>query len=224
MTRHLLIWSVVAALCGVAFWLLKPAPQLTGTFATAMLPWNIEAHADGTSTVFGLRLEQTTVAEAVQTLGGDHELGIIAGTGGSLALEIYFSRFSAGPLEAKLIVGVQATANDLQAMQLAAADVSITSTGARKFRLNRSDYERALGWTVKSLTLVPAANLSEEILQARFGEPATRVRVNDTEQHYLYPAAGLDITLNREGKEVLQYVAPRSFAALSLPLHKAAGE
>jgi hypothetical protein len=37
-------------------------------------------------------------------------------------------------------------------------------------------------------------------------------------EHFLYPAKGLDLILDRKGKEVLQYVAPRDFARLREPL------
>ena len=36
--------------------------------------------------------------------------------------------------------------------------------------------------------------------------------------HWLYPVKGLDVVVREEGKEVLQYVAPREFERLARPL------
>ena len=56
--------------------------------------------------------------------------------------------------------------------------------------------------------------------------PAAFDRVNNASclpasegaEHLLYPELGLDLILNPEGKEILQYVAPRDFRRLQAPL------
>jgi hypothetical protein len=42
--------------------------------------------------------------------------------------------------------------------------------------------------------------------------------------HWLYPEKGLDIVVSDDGKEVLQYVAPRDFRQPVAPLRRAAAE
>ena len=52
----------------------------------------------------------------------------------------------------------------------------------------------------------------------RFGPPAQRIRGNEHLEHWLYPALGLSLALDSQGKEVLQYVAPAQFGQLRDPL------
>jgi hypothetical protein len=186
----------------------------------ANLPWQIDTHADQTSSVFGLTLEHTTVADALQTLGEDHELGIISDSNDNSGLEIYYSHFKTGPLQAKLIIAVQADQTQLIQMQENASSASFTSSGSRKFLLNENDLQNIRHWPIASLNLIPAASLDEDIILARFGQPSERIRVDENSEHFLYPDRGLEVVLNQEGKELLQYVAPRSFEKLSAPLQQ----
>jgi hypothetical protein len=48
--------------------------------------------------------------------------------------------------------------------------------------------------------------------------------VSEKRVHLLYPEKGLDVVVDSDGKELLQYVAPRNFAELREPLHKPDGE
>lgn len=212
---------LLAIVCIAGYWLLQPDSEQSPPPRSMPLPWEIETHADGTSSVFGLQLETTTVAAALQLLGEDHELGIISDQQDRSGLEIYYSHFRAGPLKAKLILGVTAEQAELEKMQAAASVASYTSSGSRKFLLNESDLARIQQWPIASVTLIPAAQLDKDTIVARFGPPAKQVVVDDEETHFLYPEKGLDITHNSEAKELMQYVAPRSFEKLLLPLNSA---
>ena len=48
-----------------------------------------------------------------------------------------------------------------------------------------------------------------------------RIHVSEKRVHLLYPDKGLDVVVDSEGKELLQYVAPKDFALLREPLLKA---
>jgi hypothetical protein len=58
---------------------------------------------------------------------------------------------------------------------------------------------------------LPTFDLDEEITRARFGMPAEVLPVSAQEQHLLYPVLGLDLVLNADGKDVLQYLSPDDF-------------
>ncbi len=182
------------------------------------LPWNIEINADGTSNVFGITLEHTTVDELLQLHGIDHELAIISDSEDYSGLEIYYSHFPIGPLQGKLIARVRASQQQLDSMQAAAASSSYTGSGSRKFLLSENDLAQIQNWPIDSISYLPSARLDESIVLDRFGEPAERVSGEENIEHFLYPSRGLDIVINSDGKELLQYVAPRSFSALADPL------
>jgi hypothetical protein len=88
----------------------------------------------------------------------------------------------------------------------------------RKYTLAAADLQTAMQAPIQSLSFIPQANLDEATAVGRFGQPAERVRSNDHVEHFLYPGKGLDLVLDTEGKELLQYVAPARFALLRAPL------
>lgn len=184
------------------------------------MPWQIETHPDGTSTVFGITLESTSVDELRNTLGVDHELAIISDRQDNSGLEVYYGYFSTGPITGKLIARVEADTETLWAMQERAAKAEYLDTGSRKFFLNAEDLERVRPWPVISLSLVPSANLDAELVQGVFGPAAERIHSQEGTEHFLYPDKGLEVIVNDKGKEVLQYVAPRSFGQLLEPLRQ----
>ena len=73
----------------------------------------------------------------------------------------------------------------------------------------------AMMMAVTAITYIPSLNLETSMLQKRFGEPAQKIMdsVNHAE-HWLYPDKGLDIALNKNEKDVLQYVSPKDFDKL----------
>lgn len=205
-------------LIAAAYFALKPTPD--GNEQELKLPWDIAIRDDGLSEVFGLTLEQTTLGEALQALGEDHELAVIANQDNYSALEAYYSHFASGPLKGKLILVVDTPVQALKDIQDNPAASSYMASGARRFSLNQDDLARAQQWPIKSLSFIPATNLKAEIFQQRFGKAAEIVNESDHTQHLLYPTLGLDIVVNEEAKEQLIYVAPRAFQSLREPLQK----
>lgn len=212
---NLLILTIIL-LATIGYFALKPKAE--NTVINANLPWQISVHENGTSSIFGIQLETNTVAETIQRLGEDHDLAIISDHNNHSGLEIYYSHFAAGPIKGKLIIAVDALQNELQLMQAQASSSSYTPTGSRKFLINSDDLKIIQSWPVTGMSFVPSASLDEEIIEARFGKPSDKLSTGKGETHFLYPLRGLDITLNEEAKEVLQYVAPRSFSRLLEPL------
>ena len=206
---------IVAAL---GYFLLKPSAQPDTGIKSLALPWQIQVNGDGTASVFGITPERTTVSELLDLWGEDHELAIISDSEDRNGLEIYYSHFNIGPLQAKLIANVSADSKQLEAMQAAASSSSYTGSGSRKFLLNENDLKQIQNWVIDSLSYLPSARLDEGIILDRFGKPQQRIADGEGVEHFLYPEKGLDIVLNTEGKELLQYVAPRSFDKLTKPL------
>ena len=66
--------------------------------------------------------------------------------------------------------------------------------------------------------------ISRRLKKWRFGEPGERLVVSEKRVHLLYPDKGLDVVVDGNGKELLQYVAPRDFAELREPLNKLEGQ
>lgn len=215
--KKLLVITVALLSLPLAYWLLKPAPGPDSTFRHG-LPWQITTLSEGRTQVFGLILGESTLGEAIKSLGEDHQIAVIIDSDDVAGLELYASHFRAGPLKGKLIISAFAEESELEAMRQRASDAKYMASGARQFLLAPEDRYRAEELAIRSISFIPAANLDAEIITGRFGKPAQIVPSGEDSQHYLYPELGLDITLNSEGKELLQYVAPRDFALLAKPL------
>lgn len=184
------------------------------------LPWQIDILDDGSTRVFGLNIGVSQLADATAVLGDDMELAIIASTDveevGSL--EMYYGHYRAGLLSGKLILHTT-TSEDRLMLWRDNADKSdyMPSGYARKYTLSADDKPRVLQETISGITFIPAVNLDEETVLARFGEPAERINLPGT-THYLYPEKGLDIAVHESSKEVMQYVSPKRFDSLVQPL------
>jgi len=172
------------------------------------LPWQIDKLPDGDTRVFGITLGRTTLGEAIELLGDDLDLAIIAAPHETGALEAYYSRYSAGPITGKLILMQEISPETLLTLRKRA----FKDGGTRKYHLHPDDLPLAYRTPVKVITFLPSLNLDEEIIQARFGIPAEIIQVY-SQQHLLYPDKGLDLIFDTDNKEVLQYLSPNEFSA-----------
>jgi len=182
------------------------------------LPWQIELLPDGTSKVFGVTLGQSTLGEAHEQLGDDMELAIIVVAADDSGLEMYYSRYTAGVFSGKLILAADVAPDTLEQLLGRAVKAEYMESGARKFHLNPDDLPVAYQAAVKSITFIPGIALDEQTAFKHFGTPAETIRRGNQAVHLLYPGKGLDLTINKDGKDVLQYVAPRDFTELRNPL------
>ena len=170
-------------------------------------PWQIERLPDGTTRVFGIVPGQTTLDVAMAQLGDDNELAIIAAPGETGSLEVYYSHYTAGLIEGKLILVADIEPDTLASMQMRAR----RKAGTHRLLLDEGDLPTARRAAVRAITFMPTFDLDEEITRARFGIPAEVLPVSAQEQHLLYPESGMDIVLNADGKDVLQYLSPEDF-------------
>jgi len=170
-------------------------------------PWQIERLPNGTTRVFGIVPGQTTLGEAMAQLGDDNELAIIAAAGETGSLEVYYSHYTAGLIEGKLILVADIEPDTLASMQMRAR----RKAGTHRLLMDEGDLPTARRAAVRAITFMPTFDLDEEITRARFGIPAEVLPVSDQEQHLLYPELGLDLVLNADGKDVLQYLSPDDF-------------
>lgn len=181
------------------------------------LPWHIEILPGGESRVFGIRLGHSSLADAGRLLG-DGEVAIIANSEQNYGLEMFFSRYTAGVFSGKLILAADLPAEHLEQLVERAQRRTYLESGGKKYTPGSADLPAIMNARVASITFLPVVSLDQETAMERFGAPAETVVVGDQQIHLLYPDKGLDIIINRNGREVLQYVAPKSFGLLRDPL------
>ena len=175
------------------------------------LPWQIEILPDGSTQVFGLRIGESRLSDALDILGDDMELAVIAASDETGSLEMYYGHFKAGVIFGKLILLTKASEQNINHWRENAIKSDYVATGrAKKYSLSVDDLTQALDEVITGFTFIPSVNLDEKIILTRFGEPGERVQL-DGAMHFLYPEKGLDIALHDDAKEVLQYVLPNDF-------------
>jgi hypothetical protein len=203
--------------------MLLPPPANQGGKVVEGLPWQIETFQDGTSRAFGLTLGTSTLTDAHGRFGSDAELAIVVAPGEAGSLETYFDQATLGAVTGKLIVTADIPATTIADMLSRSPKSEYMKSSTKKHALAESDRPAALASRIRAIALIPSINLDEAMIIQRFGQPAERVRATEHTEHFLYPGKGIDIILDTEGKELLQYVAPRDFARLREPL-KSQGE
>ncbi len=208
----LFVTIVVAALYS-----LKPSGRRAAGTVEG-LPWQIEPLPDGRSRVFGVTLGRDTLGDARERLGDDMTLAIIASPGqDDDALEMFYSHYTAGVFSGRLVLAAQLPPETLAQLKARALRAEYTDTGARKFIPAPGDLPTALRAPVTGITFIPVVSIDEAAAVARFGPPAEVLHIDERITHLLYPAKGLDLVIDRKGREVLQYVAPRDFDRLLRP-------
>jgi hypothetical protein len=173
------------------------------------LPWQIDHLPNGDTRVFGVTPGVTTLGQAMELFGNELELAIIAAPDEAGTLEAYYSHYSAGPITGSLILVMEVAPDQLAGMRGRGTHAG----GSRRYLLDPDDLPLAFRAPVRAITFSPTFSIDEEVAQARFGTPDEVIRVNAQQKHLLYPDSGLDLVLDAEGREMLQYLAPRDFAA-----------
>lgn len=219
-----LLLIVIASLAFTALRSGTGPPALPSQAAAPIenLPWQIETLADGGSKVFGLVLAQSTLGEARQRFGQDIDIAVIASPGEPGSLEAYYLYFNAGVLRGKMILVAMLDPAVVAQMRQRALKTEFMNSTTRKYVLRPDDIKLAYQAPIGSITFIPDAQLDADTAIKRFGAPEVRLRSSETVEHFLYPQKGLDLMLDTQGKEVLQYIAPRQFARLRDPLVKKA--
>ncbi|MCK6411033.1 MAG: hypothetical protein L6Q55_01240 [Azonexus sp.] len=216
-------WLALSVVGAVLLSLLVPNPgKSPDARVLSLLPWSIELLPEGKSKVFGVILGESKLADLQQVLGDDLELAIVAAPGEEGSLEAYFPQLMLGFVQARMIVTVDVPETQISGMRERASKAEYMEGATRKIRLHPDDLLRVRDFPIRAIAVIPMANLDEAVLLERFGVPGERIQVSPERLHLLYPEKGLDVLLDREAKELLQYVPPRNFSMLRDPLLLAA--
>lgn len=195
-----------------------------GVDPNANLPWQIAVDGQGGSSVFGLQPGVSTLADVRRKLGDEIEVAIIAEPKEVGMLEGYYAQVPLGFVLAKMVVTVDASEAAITAMRERALKAKHMESTTRRITLHPDDLAAADRLPIRAISVIPTVNLDEATIIQRFGEPGERIVVSEKRVHLLYPKLGLDVLVDQDGKELLQYVAPQQFAYLREPLLAAPAE
>ena len=161
-----------------------------------------DAGARRLSRVFGLTLggaNLSTLADARRAFAEEFRLALLAPQDAPLALEAYFESVAIGPLTGKLVLGLAAPVQEIEAMRERAArpttwTLACASSASAMRIANAPSACRSPGFP--SFPRQPR----------RRNHPAaahlpSASRQDETLEHFLYPARGLDVVLDARAKE-----------------------
>ena len=173
-------------------------------------PWQVELVDNGDSIrVFGLTLGRSTLADATARFAEAPELAIFRRSDDQFAIEAYFGHISLGRLLGKAVVPLQASQAQLQQWSEHGARQTISESGALRVMPSAADGAAINALTMRSLTFLPMAQLDQDTIRRRFGEPEQSYRDAVGTDHLAWPSRGLDIALHQgRTKDVLQYRPP----------------
>ena len=224
MHKKITVGIIVIGILVIAVSLLTPVPidkehSSENAPAGQFLPWQIEPTAQGSIRVFGLTLGESTLQEAEVLYHGGANISLFVSPDGHYKVEAYFDKVFLGGFGAQLVMVIALSQEQQAAMFLRGARVSNLGDGRKKVTLASDDLQTVFSTPIESITYLTRAQLDDELLRKRFGEPAQQIREQEhNTTHWLYPERGLDIALNDEGHAVLQYVSPKAFSDLMAPL------
>ncbi len=219
MDKKILPWLLISILLILVVAIMFPAGKNTPT--PPILPWDITVDANGNTKVFGLTFDQSTLSDAQKTFEKEAKLSMFASHQETFTVEAYFERLYISGIRADLILTLNIDQASAAQMFKRGLRLSQLGSGEKKITLDQADINTAKEATILLITYLPAANLDAELINKNFGEPDKRHTESSGITHWLYPKKGLDIALNPEGKEVLQYTSPAHFDQILKPLTQA---
>ena len=181
-------------------------------------PWQVSVNPAGHLQVFGLTLEETTILQAKEILNANPKLALIESTDGSLSLELDLGENTFGLISGRLLAEIdvdEATKKRLKANNVKAKKLE---SGSIKMSLAHEDAIKMINLPLVGLSFIPYGDFSAEKIRHFFGQPSKVISETENSLHFLYPEKGIGIMLNRQGKEVFQYISPAKFSRLEQPL------
>ena len=207
--------SLLAMLLGVYFSTNRNPDQDLG------FPWQVTNNADGSTTVFKIQLGKTTLGEIEQQFQESAELSMFKPKEGEAVVEAYFDKILIGGLSSKIIVSFSIDQNKIISMYDEGVRISTLGSGTRRITLSSEDQRSMRHEPANALTYLPSIQLSEDLIEKRFGVPGKKIRETKSDiVHWLYPDIGVDVALDSTAKENIVYVKPAEFSKILGPLEK----
>lgn len=165
---------------------------------------------------FGLTLNQSTLQNAIDTFGNRVSLTLYETESGD-QVEGYFRETQVGPFVGRMAFTLVNNPTDMATAKEKAIPEQAPMSGNKSYKLPPELNELFLDEPVFSLAFIPThIVLTPDDVKGRFGEPAQIIEemINNKKTgtvHYLYPEKGIDVTLDKEKRSIIQYISPKYF-------------
>ena len=199
---QVLLFAILATL---GAWLLLPGAP--GQVDMRDLPWNSFRDDQGRVHALGLVIGQSTLRDAMARYGKDVEIKEFTNEDLQPAsVEAYFPSIYIVSIKSPLILRLKVSPQRMQALLEEAPGVRATPSGDKEVLLSDFQARSLLDAPIEAITLPVSKDLPKEAILKRFGQP-THIRKNpaDNTERWIYPEKGLEIIVDPDGKEVLEW-------------------
>lgn len=170
------------------------------------LPWNAKFNSQGQLETLGLTIGKSSVNDAIELYGKDVELKLFSDLDESnKSVEAYFPVMYIGSIKAALALGIVASEKQMQKAFENGKKIVMSSTGGREVELYNADKVSFMDLPVSSVTLLPRKHLTQRAIEMRFGSPDYKETQSDGLEHWFFKELGLELIIDPEGPEALQY-------------------
>lgn len=170
------------------------------------LPWN--AHYDNTGQLhaLGLVLNKSTLKDAMDLYGKDVEVKIFSDNNNeNKSIEAYFPVIYIGAIKAALALKIELSPEELEQAYNDGKSIKTNPSGTREISLYTATITKFFDHPLSSITLLPRKHLTEQSIQKRFGEADKKEVQSDKLAHWFFYEKGLEMIIDDEGPEALQY-------------------
>ncbi|TVO77686.1 hypothetical protein [Sedimenticola selenatireducens] len=217
MDRKILLSILAISLIALAAAILLPGGRTVNE--NPKLPWIVQIDSQGKLSVFGITLGESTLEQARESFQDQGKANLFLTPENRYVVEVYFQRLYLSGIRADIVLNMELPEMLAKQMFERGERISKMGNGTRKVELSNEDMATLANERIRYITYLPAVDLEELLIAKRFGEPESKAsEPESTITHWLYPSKGMDIAVNPEGKEVIQYVNPSDYSKVLKPL------
>jgi hypothetical protein len=177
--------------------------------ARVTTPWQIEVLGPDRLRVMDVVLGEATLEQLRQRFGQVEGLALFRNPDGRYSLEAYLGKVRIGPFSGRWIVTLDASPQEMEALSRRSVQRIKTGNGSIRWTLEPQAKAEQANRVVTTLTMIPDySGMDAEFLRSRFGKPGSIVAIDEKSEQWIYPDRGLRILLDREGKEMFEYMPP----------------
>ena len=170
-------------------------------------PWEITITPEGNPKVFGLTLNKSTLEKAIEIFQISPEMKLFENNAGRQYLEAYFKNVETKGIRAKVIVNIEIPEEKREVFRISNQDRPLKPNEEIKSPISDHQQSVALYLPISTISYLPSVQLDAKLLEMRFGHPLKIVKESATIEHWQYPSRGLNIIVNHDGKDVIQYTS-----------------
>ncbi len=175
---------------------LQLTTESANTQPATHLPWQVDVVGNKQLSVFGLTLQESTLADAIGEFNQVGEVRLFVADDGTHSLEAYFDNIRLDGIMARFVVGLSTDQANVD--QVIASHPKKPGPSGFFYKVGQADAAWLTSARVKTITYEPRyLKLDEAMIVSRFGI-ATDKEVSEDQTVWHYPAKGVRITVTKK--------------------------